>query len=482
MLGAFSALQAFAQTTTTNQGTNFYLGFGENLGSQNLVLFITGSAATTGIVAVPGVGFSYAFSVAPGSITAVDLPVTVQQNTSDQVENLGIHVTSEKPVTVYGLNQVAYTTDAYLGLPAPLLGMKYIVLGYTGGLGGPSEFQVVGAQNGTTVTITPSTATANHAAGVPYKITLNQLQTYQLQASSNDTDLSGTIITSTGPIAVFGGSECTNIPNGNYIACDYVVEQIPTTDDWGKDFLIVPLATRLNGDTFRVIARDAGTTVTIDGVKVATLGAAKLYQTELSSTANHVITTSGPSLVAQYSNSTSYDNVLSDPMMMLISPTEQFLTSYTTTTPAATPETYTNYINVVAQTSDTGTCRIDGAPITTFTPIPGTMYSGAKVPVGIGTHNVTCSNPFQAYNYGFASYDSYGYPGGLGLKGIAAPRCDVNGDGKIDSLDINLILSARNTAATGPGDERDADGDLEITVADARVCQQRCTHAGCSVQ
>lgn len=480
-IGVIPIVRANAQTT--NQGTNFYIGMSQNYGGEaNLVLFITGATATTGTVQVPGIGFSTTFSTTPGTITAVDLPANAEQQTSDTVENLGIHVTSAAPVTVYGLNQIPFTTDAYLALPAPLLGTNNIVLGYTGGAGGPSEFQIIGTQNGTQVTITPSTAATNHAAGVPYTITLNQLQAYQLQATSDSTDLSGTTITSTAPVALFGGSVCTNIPNINYVACDYVVEQIPPTDAWGQDFLTVPLATRMDGDTFRVLALNAGTTVTIDGTLVTTLGAAQFYQTELSDTANHTINTSGPALVAQYSNSTSYDNVLSDPMMMLISPTEQFLTSYTTTTPAASPETYTNYINVVAQTSDTSTCKVDGTPVTGFTTIPGTTYSGAQIPVAIGTHNLSCSDPFQAYNYGFASYDSYGYPGGLGLKGIAAPRCDVNGDGQIDSKDINLILAARGQPATGPTDERDADGDLTITVADARICQQKCTNAGCAVQ
>ena len=33
-------------------------------------------------------------------------------------------------VTVYGLNRIQYTTDAYLGLPTDILGTEYIVLGW----------------------------------------------------------------------------------------------------------------------------------------------------------------------------------------------------------------------------------------------------------------------------------------------------------------------------------------------------------------
>jgi hypothetical protein len=471
-----------ANAQITNQGTDFYLGFPQNYtSSTNLRLFFTANTATSGMVEIPGIAFSQSFTVTPGAITNVVVPAAAQSNTSDVIENKGIHVTSLAPVTVYGLNQYPATTDAYLGLPAPLLGTDHIVLGYTGGLGGPSEFEIVATQDATQITITPTAAAGAHAAGVPYTIPLNRLQTYQLQASFNSTDLSGTLITSTKPISLFAGAVCTNIPSSSYVACDHVVEQIPATGAWGQNFLTVPLATRTGGDTFRVIARDAGTTVTVDGSLVATLARAEIYQTELSSTANHSITTSSPALVAQYSNSSSYDNVTSDPFMMLISPTEQFQTSYTVTTPAADPVAFTNFINVVAQTSNVPSCRVDGNPITTFQPIGGSTYQGAKIPVAIGTHNLSCPNNFGVYTYGFASYDSYGYPGGLGIRFIATPRCDINGDGRIDSRDINLIFAARGTPASSAEDQRDADGDLQITVADARVCQQRCTSAGCAV-
>ena len=41
-----------------NRGTEFFLGFMHNYtGTPNLVLFITGPAATTGSVAVPGLAF-----------------------------------------------------------------------------------------------------------------------------------------------------------------------------------------------------------------------------------------------------------------------------------------------------------------------------------------------------------------------------------------------------------------------------------------
>ena len=43
-----------------------------------------------------------------------------------------------------------------------------------------------------------------------------------------------------------------------------------------------------------------------------------------------------------------------------------------------------------------------------------------------------------------------------------AAVCDVDDDGDVDRLDIAAITAARNTAASGPDDPRDADGDGRI--------------------
>jgi hypothetical protein len=161
--------------------------------------------------------------------------------------------------------------------------------------------------------------------------------------------------------------------------------------------------------------------------------------------------------------------------------TQQFQPSYTLTTPAATPVSFTNFINVIVPAGTASQCRIDGSAFTApFLSIPGTTYAAALQSVSIGTHNLSCPEAFAAYSYGFASFDSYGYPGGLRLRFISAPRCDVDRNNVINNEDISLIFAARNQAASGPEDPRDFDGDLTITVSDARACQQRCTNAGCN--
>src|SRR5207247_9605553 len=77
---------------------------------------------------------------------------------------------------------------------------------------------------------------------------------------------------------------------------------------------------------------------------------------------------------------------------------------------------------------------------------------------------------------------------GLGLGGpdevtITVPLLgDVNGDGAVDNNDLALILAARNTAANGPNDLRDLNGDGRIDALDARKLTQLCTRRLCATR
>src|SRR5439155_25026901 len=57
--------------------------------------------------------------------------------------------------------------------------------------------------------------------------------------------------------------------------------------------------------------------------------------------------------------------------------------------------------------------------------------------------------------------------------------CDVDGNGQVDSKDIDAIFAGRGTAVAAD-DVRDVDQDGTITVLDARACTMRCTKAQCA--
>ena len=383
--------------------------------------------ATEGVVSIPGAAFSEPFTVTPGAVTMVNLPPGSEIRSSDVVETqAAVRVTTDKQITVYGLNRLLRTTDAFAALPTESLGQRYRVMAWHGGFNGPSQL-AIGAipayegdeATGTYVTITPAAEASGHPAGVPYTVVLRPFDAYQLQS---DGDLTGSLIESDRPVAVFGGNRCANVPNPGTAWCDHLVEQIPPVSTWGAEALTVPLATRTMGDTFRVLADRDGTTVQLDGASPdsVTLNAGEFAQWNL--LGSYRITADGPILVSQYSNGTDWDGVTSDPFMMLIPSATQFIPAYTFATPGTGfPD---NYANIVALTTDAsaGNVELDGAPVPAenFTALTGTNYSAAQLPISVGSHTLEAPNPLGLYVYGFAVQDSYGYPGGFS-SAIAVP-------------------------------------------------------------
>jgi hypothetical protein len=390
--------------------------FNGNISTPVTTIFITSDVNTSGMVEVPGLAFSAPFNVIANTVTSVVVPTSTSVHTNDVVDAKGIHVTSLQEVTVYGLNYAPFTTDAYLGLPTDILGTDYIVLTYrNSNIVNGVQFGVVGTVNATTVTITPSVTTGSRIAGVPYNIVLNQGDTYELRNTSGTGDLTGTTITSTQPIGVMGSSQCANIPSG-FVFCDHICEMLPPTTTWGKNFVTVPLRSRVNGDTWRIMANQNTTTVTIAGVPQSPINAGQFIEVVL--TAQTIISSDKSVLVCQYSNGSSFSGNPGDPFMMIIPPFEQYLAGYILTTVTGY---VAHYINVVAPNAVVGSLTLDGVPVPVveYTPIGLSGFSGAQLPVTPGSHTLAATLPFGAFQYGFNNDDSYGYPGGLSLAPIA---------------------------------------------------------------
>jgi len=169
-----------------------------------------------------------------------------------------------------------------------------------------------------------------------------------------------------------------------------------------------------------VLASEDDTTVQINGSAVPMLDRAQLHEQIIAGPAR--ITADKPVLVMQYSNSETFDGDSDnngDPFQMMIPPFEQYLAGYTLSTPAEGFDP--NFVNIVAPNSAVGSVQVDGTavPPGSFTPIPGSSFSGAQHPVTVGSHTVTSPQPLGVHSYGFGFFDSYGYPGGLSLSEVA---------------------------------------------------------------
>ena len=401
--------------TLTSSGTNFWIAFPPNTSyTATLTLFIVSTVSTTGNITSAYPGVNQAFTVTPGTATQIVLPSAIALQSS-MIENKGINITSVDPVTVYGLNAFAATTDAYLALPVNTLGLDYRIITYKStilGNGYSSDLSVVATQDNTTVTI------FNHQTDSTTIVTLNQGQTYMMIAPGQGKDVTGSRIQSNYPVGVFGSVNIVDIPSNSCQAGDYIVEMMFPYYSWGKNYVTVPLAGRDNsGDIFRIVAAQDSTAITIDGIYDTTINAGSYWQADLSG--YNSISTSKAATLAQFAKGMYCSgNTTGDPFMMLIPPEEQFLDNYTIVSVAGFT---THWVNVVAPVTALGTIYQDGVliPDSVFTQISTTNFYGAQRSVTQGVHTFNSTLPFGVFVYGWGFANSYGYPGGCSLSPVA---------------------------------------------------------------
>ncbi|MGP8233861.1 MAG: IgGFc-binding protein, partial [Limisphaerales bacterium] len=243
--------------TNSSAGTDFWFAF-EALhpdlnSSYQLSLYVSSQTTNTATVTFPGLGFSTNFSLRPGAMTNIAIPNGAIISDWGDVITDGIHVVAAQPVSVYGLYYLATASAAFTAYPTPKLGTNYCLMSRPSLMPYPpyeycfSQFAVLATENGTTVSIVPS-ATASLAA--PYtNINLDQGYLYQI----NGVDVTGTLITSDKPIAVFAGADDAYVPTGITEAGNPLVqEQLPVTA-WGNEVLALSFG-RPGGDFYRVLA------------------------------------------------------------------------------------------------------------------------------------------------------------------------------------------------------------------------------------
>lgn len=189
-------------------------------------------------------------------------------------------ITSTLPVTVWQYNPLQGATDrtneSSLLLPTAALDNEYVVASWqtrndTALLHG--YFTIVATEPGATdvqVRLTTATQAATvgapvgYAAGGPYSLRLYEGQTLTFSTTAiAGADLTGSVVTATQNIAVFGGHTCANVPLSNFY-CDHIEEQLLPTSQWAStQFALRSPARGTEPDLFRVIAATDGTTVSV---------------------------------------------------------------------------------------------------------------------------------------------------------------------------------------------------------------------------
>jgi len=412
--------------TKNSEGREFWLCFMKNFRTQaapsrqnrpqalKLQLFITSSYDAKVKIEIEEIGYENTVDVRANTVVNVQIPARAQLRANETAERLAVHITADTTIAVYGLNSRYQTTDTFVGLPVSVLGTQYRIMGYTKLAADLlSEFTIVATEDDTEVQIVPTTITSTgRPAGRPFNVRLRKGDVYTVGArwqSIGPCDLTGSLITASKKIAVFSGHQCAYVPP-KIEACNHLIEQIPPITAWGKHYYLGMLKER-SKFTYRVVASEPNTRVFKNSRLMAVLNPGEFHE-ELNVSEHIQVTADKPVMVAQFAQGFKNGDSVGDPMMILVSPTQQFLKVYRFATPINGD--WHHYINVVAQTDAIGDIRLNGRRIESnlFQKLGESRYSIAQVPIPFGTHVIRSETPFGLYSYGFGydndAYDAYG--------------------------------------------------------------------------
>ena len=459
-----------AAADPTNAGKEFITSFLPQFDGSNIELHLTASVAGSVHVEYPvnAPTFISDVAVTPGDVTIVALPSTAASSwISDAVGNNAVHMTSSVDFVAYLINRYPFTSDAGMALPLPSLNTEYIVLDYNQanfGSGYSAEFVVTAVFDNTTVTITPvSDLEGGHLAGVPFNVTLNRGEGYlakQLNSGINGGN-TGTIVQADKPVTMTNGNYCTQVPVGTY-ACDHIFEVAQPVQSWGHGGIGANLPDRPSGTVYRIVASENNTTINQDGVAIGNVNRGAFV--EIGPLAgNHVFTSDNPIFIAQYMTGNSSEGATTgDPAMGNVIPSAQYLSSYTFSTVGA-GQFAQNFLTLIANNSDVDTITLDGVVVGSgqFTPVAGSDYSVALLPLSSGSHTTAAANPHGITVEGYNGFDSYLFPGGARFTAIN-PSGDANPPVCTSRLEIGPPLQVFGTGSDNrPTEDLNDNGVLD---------------------
>lgn len=421
--------------------------------------------------------------VIPGNdLIEVEIPAPDKMRISKKERlkpiNKVVDITSDFPIGVYGINRRKVSSDAFLALPEDVATNEYIIPSYPGHrtrrTGNPGEVAVVAYRDRTKVVLIQNDVEEA-------SVVLDKGQVFEYfrkgtrEGSEVQDDLTGMRVLASAPVGVFSGTICADVPQ-TFGLCDHIVEQIPPLATWGRRYVTAPLVRRLAGDIFRIISGRDDNVIKVSNKTFRLEKAGDFGELDIPSNESHIIECSKACLVVLYCKGKNADGVLADPFMMMLPPTEQFSNDYIFATPddERIKKEFDNFVNIVVRTDKVDGMILDDVRLASddWTKVPGSEFSYLRKEITSGIHFAHHESPivgFGLYVYGFANYDSYGYPGGLRL-GALYEECvpqkeEFPGDG------IDNDCDGKVDEELYPNNGIDDDGDGVIDENDRAKCR-----------
>ncbi len=409
---------------SNGQGTDFWATFlcnDDDPANSALSLIATGAQQASVTVTNPVTGWTQTASMPAGGKVQINLPVA-STIPSGQTHNIGYHITSTAPVTLYACNFKEGSWDFAQVFPTFAIGDNYIVQNYTNNSDHPANVAFVATENGTNLSmVLPCTVTGlGLSAGDQYTVTLDSGQSLMLRANPGG-DFSGMEVSSNcKPFALFQGCAAGRVgDNGTNSGRDHFFEQALSPAMWGTEFVVDASLDRTEGDRVVVTAGADNCIVQINGSIVTTLMRGQSYEHTLASNTTAHIITSQPSYACLYLVSYRNGGTRGDPGAATLPPVNRwvchsdFMLHQCNNNPSSQYYIANPYINIIAENSVVGTLALDGTviPASQFFPISGTSFSHARMHIDYGAHTLDGggAGTFSARAYGLGQWVGFAY-------------------------------------------------------------------------
>jgi hypothetical protein len=373
------------------------------------------------------------------------------------------HLTTSTPVSVstiypFGGAPTHFPTGTLL-LPVATWATEHVVVNAwemiaSSGIQGYPGAQIVAAQDDTHVTIVPTAdigdgqGVVGTGQGIAKTYTLSKGQFLQIV---QQVELTGTRVTSDKPTSVFGGHSCMFVPSTQGY-CDQAQQELPAFRQWGHQYAAVRYRGRaLNPDEptpYRVVAAFDGTRLSYDPTPPASAptllgaGQAATFWTK----DPFVVSSQDPDhpfYMAQYMTGGEGDfGGEGDPEFVNVVPAGQYLNEYSFYADPTYPETSLVVIRAKGPNGFADVSLDCAGTLSGFAPIdradtfeyvrvdlsraggPGDPFDGGADGGGstctYGLQRMHSGGPFTATLWGWGTYASYAYPGGMAQRALVS--------------------------------------------------------------
>jgi hypothetical protein len=405
--------------------------------------------------------------VPPGGMLRLLLPHDAPTDRHSGIARTAWRVQSDRPMAAYQFSPLccnySFSNDASLLLPASALGTGYRFIGVPSQGGSTQAMTIVALTDDTRVHFTfPADAVAQSDPAGHFVLDVDDLHQATVRLAAHEVltvqagygpltavqrDLTGTLVESSMPVAVFSSHQCARYPDGT-AACDHLEEQLFPIGTWGRQFVLMPPADRghpapeTEATWWRVLADRDGAQVRLGepfaalaaqppgnlgtpdcAMRLAdpqTLSLGPGESCELGTRHPIYLDATAPVLVMGIMGGQGTTGIESpygaragDPSMFLAPPVRQYRDDYE----FLTPSTYAlNYVTLVAPPG--ATLTLDGAALSLDggVAVPGDTHLIHHVALRRGAHHLTGSAPFGILLYAYDDFVSYAFTGGLDLR------------------------------------------------------------------